>query len=183
MPAGARDVNEAMLTIVLVALGAYFLVLLVLGVLRYAQFRRVRETAVLTWPMPRPAHFSLLVVLGFASVGVTVLNGVLDRPLHHVVAQGLMAAYFVLMVPLSATIPVGLYRDGVWADTGFVPYGQIGRISFRENRDIVLFLLPRGRSRPSRLAIPPAEYGTVRKYLEEKKREGVMNTDERILGL
>ncbi len=183
MVPAVRDVNETMLTVVLGALGTYFLVLLVLGFARYSEFRRVRPTAVLIWPTPRPAHFRLLVVLGFTSVAVTVLNGLLERPLHHVLAQALMAAYFVLMVPLSATIPVGLYRDGVWADSGFLPYGQIGRISFRETPDIVLLLLPRGRSRPSRLAIPREEYGTVRKLLEEKKREGVMNTDERILGL
>ena len=67
--------------------------------------------------------------------------------------------------------------------TPFLPYARIGRTAFRETPDIVLFLLPRGGSRPLRLPVPPAEYGAVRKVLEEKKREGLVQTQERILGL
>ena len=36
---------------------------------------------------------------------------------------------------------------------------------------------------PMRLPLPPAEYGAVRKVLEEKTREGVVHPQERILGL
>jgi len=86
-------------------------------------------------------------------------------------------------VPLSTRIQVGFYRDGVWGDAGFLPYARIGRTAFRETPDIVLFLLPRGGSRPLRLPVPPAEYGAVRKVLEEMKREGLVQTPERILGL
>jgi hypothetical protein len=42
---------------------------------------------------------------------------------------------------------------------------------------------PRGASRPLRLPVPSEEYGAVRKVLEEKKREGLVQTQERILGL
>lgn len=175
--------NETMLTIVLGALGVYFSVLDGRGLLRYAQFRRVRRTAVLTWPIVHPRSFALQVGLGIVSGGVAVLNGYLDRPAHHVFSQAVMALYFILIVPLSARIHLGLYRDGVWADAGFLPYAQIGRMAFRETPDIVLFLLPRGRSRPLRLPVPPGEYGAVRKLLEEKKREGAVQAPERILGL
>jgi hypothetical protein len=44
-------------------------------------------------------------------------------------------------------------------------------------------ILPRGRSRPLRVPVPREEYGAVRKLLEEKKREGAVNTQEHILGL
>ena len=175
--------NQLMLSIVLGGLGLYFSVLNGRGLLRYAQFRRVRRTAVLTWPLPHPRHFALQLVLGVVSGAVAVLNGSMDRPIHHVFSQAVMALYFILVVPLLTRIDVGLYRDGVWADAGFLPYAEIGRMAFRETPDIVLFLIPRGRSRPLRLPVPAGEYGAVRKLLEEKKREGVVNTQERILGL
>jgi len=178
-----RTANELMLTIMLGGLGLYFSVLNGRGLLRYAQFRRVRRTAVLTWPLPHPRHFALQLVLGVVSGAVAVLNGSMDRPIHHVFSQAVMALYFILIVPLSTRIHVGFYRDGVWADAGFLPYARIGRTAFRETPDIVLFLLPRGGSRPLRLPVPPAEYGAVRKVLEEKKREGLVQTPERILGL
>jgi hypothetical protein len=178
-----RSANEAMLTIVLAALAVYFSVLNGRALLRYAQFRRVRKTAVLTWPIGHPRHYAMQLILGVVSGGVAVLNGYLDRPLHHVFSQAVMALYFILIVPLSARIHLGLYRDGVWADAGFLPYARIGRMAFRETPDIVLFLVPRGGSRPLRLPVPAEEYGAVRKLLEEKKREGAVPTQERILGL
>jgi hypothetical protein len=178
-----RTANELMLTIVLGGLGVYFSVLNGRGLLRYAQFRRVQRTAVLTWPLPHPRHYALQIVLGVVSGGVAVLNGAMDRPIHHVFSQAVMALYFILILPLSTRIQAGFYRDGVWGDAGFLPYARIGRMAFRETPDVVLFLLPRGASRPLRLPVPAAEYGAVRKVLEDKKREGLVQTQERILGL
>ena len=36
------------------------------------------------------------------------------------------------MLPLSTRIARGLYADGIWTDTGFMPYEQIGGISWRD---------------------------------------------------
>jgi hypothetical protein len=179
----ALAANETVLAVVLGSLVVYFSVMVFRGLRRYVLFRRVRPTALLTWVAPPPAHFRLLIVLGLVSAGLAVLNAYLGRPVHHVLAQALIAVYFVLTVPLLTGIPLGLYRDGVWADAGFVPYSEIGRMAFRETPEIVLILLPRGRSRPLKLPVPPGEYGAVRKVLEQMKREGVMGTQERILGL
>ncbi len=175
--------NETFLTIVLLALGIYFSVLMVRGLAGYLRFRRVRPTAVVTWPVPRPAHLPFLVALGILSAGVTVLNGALARPVHHVYSQGVMALYFILMVPLSLRIHLGFYRDGVWADAGFLPYGKIGRLAFVETPEIVLVLLPRGGSGSFKLRVPPEEYGAVRKVLEEKIRAREVNVEQGILGL
>jgi hypothetical protein len=175
--------NETMLTIVLAALGVYFSVLNGRGLLRYAEFRRRRPTALLIWPVGAPRYFRMQLVLGIVSGAVAVLNASLHRPLPHVFSQAVMALYFIVIVPLVARIHFGLYRDGVWGDAGFLPYAEIGRMAFRETPDIVLYVLPRGRSRPLRLPVPAGEYGAVRKVLEEKKREGAVSTEERILGL
>jgi hypothetical protein len=93
------------------------------------------------------------------------------------------ASRFVLMVPLASRIRLGFYRDGVWADAGFLPYQRIRRLAFRESPEIELILLPRGGSGSFRLPVPPDEYGAVRKLLEEKIREHVVNVETGILGL
>ena len=175
--------NETILSLGLAGLGVYFAVLLVRGSLGYLRFRRVRPTALLTWPVARPAYLRSLVALGVVNVILTVLNGFLHRPVHHVVSLGLMALYFVLMVPLASRIELGLYRDGVWADAGFLPYARIGRMAFRESPEIVLVLLPRRGSGSFRLPVPPGEYGAVRKLLEEKIRTRALNPDPAVLGL
>ena len=106
-----------------------------------------------------------------------------DRPFVHLYGQYATAAYFILMVPLSARIRLGLYQDGVWADTGFLPYARIGRLAFREGPEIALLLLQRGAARAFRLVVPAEEYGAVRKVLEEKIRQRVVDVETGILGL
>ncbi|MBI3932972.1 MAG: hypothetical protein HY317_06120 [Acidobacteria bacterium] len=175
--------NETILTLGFLGLAVYFSVLMARGVLGYLRFRKIRPTAVLTWRGPRPPHLRFLLALGAVSAGLAVLNGALDRPLHTVYSQGIMALYFMLMVPLTAAIPVGFYRDGVWADAGFLPYGDIARWAFRETPEIVLVLLPRGRSGSFRLPVPPEEYGAVRKVLQEKIRAHIVEAEAGILGL
>ena len=175
--------HEKILTWGLAGLAVYFSVLLVRGLMGYQRFRRVRPTALLTWPNRRPSHLPFLLALGLVSAGLTVLNGYLGRPFHHVYSQAVMAAYFMVMVPLSCRIPLGFYRDGVWADTGFVPYASIARMAFREKPELVLILLPRDRAGSVRLPVPSEEYGAVRKLLEEKVRAHVLNVERGILGL
>jgi hypothetical protein len=175
--------NDRVLTYGLLGLGTYFSVLLIRGMAGYVRFRKVRSTAVLTWPGRRPAHFRFLLVLGVISAALAVLNGLLDRPFHHVYSQAVMALYFILMVPLSTRIHLGLYRDGIWADSGFLRYDDIERMAFFDTPEIVLVLLPRRGSGSFRLPVPPGEYGAVRKVLEEKKRARIMNLGEGILGL
>lgn len=175
--------NEAVLTLVLLALGVYFAVLLGRGLLGYQRYRRVRPTALATWPVPRPAHFGRLLLLGVVAAAVALLNGLLRRPVHHVAAQAVMALYFILMVPLAARIRLGFYRDGVWADAGFLAYKDIGRLAFRETPAIVLVLLPRHGSGSYRLPVPAEEYGTARKILAEKARAHALEVEPAILGL
>lgn len=175
--------NETMLALVMAGLAVYFSVLLVRGLHGYLRFRQVSGTAVLTWRAPRPAHLPFLLILGVVALAVAALQAYFERPFHHVYAQLAMAAYFMVLVPLCGRIRLGLYRDGVWADAGFLAYADIARMAFREGGEIVLTLLPRRGSRPFRLPVPPDEYGAVRKVLEEKIRQHVLNMDKGILGL
>lgn len=176
--------SETLLTLVLVAFGSYFSVLLVGGLVRYLRFRQVRRTALLSWPERPSARLPLLVALGLLAAGVAVLNGGMRRPLPHVLSQAVMAIYFLLMAPLLARIRPGLYRDGVWAESRFLPYARIGRLAFFETPEIVLVMLPRdGWRGVLRLLVPPQEYAGVRKLLEEQIRARVLRIEEGILGL
>jgi hypothetical protein len=190
--------NETILSVVLVGLGLYFAVLLVQGLAGYLHYRRLRPTALLTWPPRRRARglFFIFFILGLLAPATAVLNWYLARPLHHVVSLGLMALYFMLMVPLTGRIRLGLYQEGVWADAGFLPWGRIARMAFRDDdeegerrsrsratAEIMLILVSRGGSGSFRLPVPPDEYGAVRKLIEEKVRARVVNMEGGILGL
>jgi hypothetical protein len=179
----ARGPYDTFLTLVLLAVGIYFSVLVARSVSGYLLFRRIRGSALVTWLVRRPGHFPFLLALGFVSAGVAVLNSYLQRPFHHVYSQGVMAAYFLLFVPLTARIPRGFYQQGVWAEASFLPYGKIGRMAFVERPEIVLVLVPRSGSGAVRLTVPASEYGAVRRVLEDKIRERVVNMEEAILGL
>jgi len=172
------------MTVVLGALAVYFTALVGHALLRWLAFRRVRHTALHTWRARVPFVQRMLPLLGVASALAAVLNGSFGRPLHHVYSQAIMAVYFLAMVPLLERIPIGVYRDGVIAERGFVPWQRIARLAFRETPDIVLLLLRRGRGRALyRLPVPPSEYGAVRRVLIEKMRDHEMNVDAPILGL
>ena len=171
------------MTVGLVGLGVYFAVQLARGLLGYARFRRVLPTAIVTWPVPKPPNWRFLLGLGVTAVVLTFVNGYLARPPYHVASLLMMALYFVGMVPLARRIQLGLYRDGVWADAGFLAYRDIGRLAFRETPEIVLLLVPRGADAPFRLPVPPEEYGTVRKLIQEKIRSRAVNVEGSILGL
>ncbi len=175
--------TEIVLTLVFLGLAVYFSVLVARTLAGYLLFRRLRPTALLTWRVRRPAHFPFLLALGLVSAGVAVLNSYQGRPFHHVYSQGVMAAYFILVAPLTFRIRRGLYEGGVWAEAGFLPYGRIGRMAFVEEPEIVLMLVPRGRAGALHLRVPPGEYGAVRKVLEEKIRSRAVQMEDAILGL
>lgn len=179
----SRLPSDTLLTLILLALAVYFSVLVARAMAAWLQFRRLAPTALVSWTPPRPRYLSWLVALGVVSFAVAVLNGTLNRPFHHVYSQGVMAAYFIVMVPLVARIRPGLYRDGVWADRGFLTWDRIGRIAFVEAPEIVLVMVPRGGSNPMRLLVPAEDYGTVRKLLEDKIRARQLTMEKAILGL
>lgn len=177
------EAQQQIVNVGLLGLGIYFTVQLVRGLLGYQRYRRVRPTAVATWPAPRQALTRWLVALGAFGGVLAVLNAWLQRPPHHVYGLAVMSAYFVVMVPLATRIRLGLYRDGIWADAGFIRWEDIARIAFLETSEVFLLLLPRSGRRSFRLPVPGEEYGRVQKLLQEKARDGDLHLDPAILGL
>jgi hypothetical protein len=175
--------QQQLIDLGILGLGVYFAVLLARGTVGYRRYRSVAPTAVVTWPGPPPAHLRLLIGLGVVGASLSAINAVEGKPPLHALAFALMAVYFLGMVPLARRIRLGLYRDGVWAHRGFLPWPDVARIAFVEAPEIVLLLSPRHQAVPFKLPVPAAEYGTVRKILDEKLRTGTLRLEPAILGL
>ena len=176
-------VQQQVISLGLLGLGLYFAVAIARGLTGYLRYRRVAPTAVVTWPAPRPAQLPWLVALGGLGAVTAAVNAWLQRPLPHVVGLSLMAVYFLGLVPLARRIRLGLYRDGIWAHRGFLRWEEVARVAFVETPQVVLLLQPRRGGVSFKLPVPGAEYGRVRKILEDEARAGVLRLEPAILGL
>ena len=151
----------------LILLGAGFLVANARLVIEYLQFRRRKRAAVLVWPSPKPPHYSLTIGLGVAT-GLLVMVKLL---VVHRQAFGelMMFVYFGYLVPLTQKIGRGFYQDGIWADSVFIPYTEVGGISWREGEHSVsLIVISRLKNLARRLAVPTEHYGAARRLLRDK---------------
>ena len=177
------ELEQRIISLGLVGLGVYFTIQFARGLASYQRFRRLRPTALATWSPPRPPQASWLLALGAFGGVLALVNGWLQRPVLHVYGLAVMSVYFLVMVPLALRVRPGLYRDGVWADAGFIRWDDVARIAFVESPQIMLLLLPRRGRRSFRLPVPPDEYGEVRKLLNEKMKTGALQLEPSILGL
>ena len=63
----------------------------------------------------------------------------------------------------------GFYADGIWTDSGFIPYQEVGGISWREGEHAVsLLVTSRLRDLARRLSVPSQHYGEARRLLRDK---------------
>src|SRR5438132_1352516 len=132
---------QPLLAGVLLLLGAGFFVANVRMLLQYARFLKRRPQALLIWPAPTPQYYGLTLVLG-AALGILVLVKFWMR--QQTFGETMMLVYFAMMQPLSLRIRRGFYQDGIWADTGFIQYNEVGGISWREGEhDVTLIVISR----------------------------------------
>ena len=156
-----------LITTSLLLIGAGFLVANARLVVDLLRFRRRRRSALLTWLPPKPANrrFSLVlaVVLGILMVfKVFYLR-------RQAIGEVMMFLYFGLLVPMTQRIGRGFYADGIWADSSFIPYNDVGGISWREGEHTVaLILTSRLRNLGRRLTVPAAHYAAARRLLRDK---------------
>jgi hypothetical protein len=81
----------------------------------------------------------------------------------------MMFLYYGYLLPLSLTIGRGFYEDGIWADSTFIPYNEVGGVSWREGEDhVTLILISRLRNLARRLIVPGDKYGAARRLLRDK---------------
>jgi hypothetical protein len=164
----AMDIR-ALLPQILLVLGVGFLVANLRMAFDFVRYVRRRHRALLVWPGPRPPFYGLVLFLGVAlGLLIVVKLVVLHHPMSQVFGEVMMFLYFGYGVPLSRRIGRGFYEDGVWAETGFMPYTHIGGISWREGHPVTLLLVSRLRQLARPLVVPTPLIGAVRRLLRDK---------------
>ncbi len=155
------------LTGTLLLLGAGFLVANTRLLLEYVRFMRRRRDALLIWSSPTPAYDGMSLGLGVV-LGVLVFYKLVFTG-QQAFGEIMMFLYYGYLVPLNRRIRRGFYEDGIWADSVFIPYNEVGGISWRESEHAVsLIVISRLRNLARRLAVPLEHYGAARRLLRDK---------------
>jgi hypothetical protein len=158
----------------LLALGVLFVVVdLKVGAQIYSWWRK-RPHAIVTWPGPKPPFFAINLAIGMLlGILMFVTAYVEISRLRRGLAAGpsifgvvMMFIYYGYLVPLSTRIRLGLYEDGIWTDSGFMRYTDIGGLAWKG--DDTLVVASRQKTLARRLRVPGVHLGEVRHILREK---------------
>jgi hypothetical protein len=157
------------LSLVMLVLGFGFLAANLRLTTELVRYFRMRSSALLTWPAKSPPFYGLVLTLSVV-LGVLILVKLVlqDRPARDVFGEGMMFLYFGYAVPLSRRIGRGFYRDGIWSDSGFVPYWKIDGLRWKEGDRITLVLIDRVRRLARVLDVPLPLYGAARRILRDR---------------
>jgi len=157
------------LSLVLLVLGFGFLVANLRLLAELVRHFRLRSSALLVWPGKRPPFYGLVLTLGVV-LGVLVFVRIVIQksPPHAVFGEGMMFVYYGYAVPLSRRIGRGFYRDGIWSESGFVPYWKIDGLRWKEDDEITLVLIDRVRKLARTLVVPHPLYGAARRLLRDR---------------
>jgi hypothetical protein len=168
---------DTLLGRILLLFGLGFLIANVRVAAELLRFRKRKSGALIVWPAPKPPFFLM-------SLGIGVMLGLLillkaylalrgDPPLGEwfrrfssdAFGELMMFVYFGYMLPFSTRITRGLYADGIWTDTGFMAYEQVGGISWRGS---TLVVISRQKSLARRMEVPSLAMGELRRLLRDK---------------
>ena len=152
---------------ILVLLGFGFLVANTRLAIQYFQYcKRLRRGALLTWLGPQPPYYVMALAIGVVLGLLVMLNLYFGRS---VFGEIMMFVYYAYLFPLSRNIRRGFYEDGIWADTAFIPYNEVGGGSWREGEhSVTLVIISRPRNLARRLSVPGDKYGAARRLLRDK---------------
>ncbi len=160
---------ESLLSQLLFLFGIGFLVANIKVIADLLWFRFRKASALLVWQNPKPRYYgfalALGVVLGLLVAFKLFIQG---RPPTQLFGEAMMFVYYGYAFPLSTRIARGFYRDGVWSDGGFMPWGRISAVSWREGPGVTLVLISRFRPVAKRLEVPGNLYGQARRLLQDK---------------
>jgi hypothetical protein len=153
--------------ILLAAIGVGFLLANLRIVYQLLRFARLKSSALLTWPGRSRSYPRLALVMGIVLAFVIAVKLVVLHRLD-VFGESMMLLHYVYLVPLDERIGRGFYQDGLWLDSGFLPYAAIGGLTWRDTPEPTLVVLPRMRRLARRLVVPPEYYGAARRLLRDK---------------
>ena len=158
----------------LLALGVLFVIVDVKVGAQILSWWRKRHHAIVTWPGPKPPFFAINLSIGMMlGVLMFVTAYVEISRLRRGLAAGpsifgvvMMFTYYGYLLPLSTRIRRGLYQDGIWTDSGFMRYTEMGGLTWKG--DDTLVIASREKALARRLRIPGIHLGEVRHFLREK---------------
>ena len=161
----------SLLSQVLFVFGVGFLAANIKVTVDLLRFRLRRNSSLLVWESPKPRSYGFALALGAVlGVLVAVRVFVLGHAISRLFGEIMMLLYYGYALPMSTRITRGFYRDGVWSDRGFLRWGQIGAVSWREGASVTLLLIPHVRHIVKRLEVPGHLYGEARRLLLDKVR-------------
>jgi hypothetical protein len=172
---GTTDV-QTIIAATFLLLGAGFLVANARLGVQYLRFVKRRRRALLTWRGLKPPYYVMQLAIG-VFLGVILIYNVARvyrvyrafRVDSRIFGQAMMFLYYAYLFPLSRSIARGFYEDGIWTESAFVPYGDVGGITWREGEhEVVLVVTSRLRNLARRLIVPTSEYGGARRVLRDK---------------
>jgi len=167
----------------LLGLGVLFAIVdLKVGAQIYSWWRK-RSQAVVTWPGPKPPFYAINLTIGMLLGVLLFLTsyveiGRLQRGWAAAPAMfgvSMMFIYYGYLLPLSTRIRRGLYQDGIWTDSGFMRYIDVGGLTWKG--DDTLVLASRQKALARRLRVPGSHLGEVRHFLRDKISEHAIEFD------
>lgn len=153
---------------VLLLFGIGFLVANVLATVDLVRYHRGKRAALLLWPGPKPRYYSISLLLGVILGLLIVAEILLKRPMSSLFGEAMMFIYYICLFPPATRIARGFYQDGVWSDTGFMPWSKISAVSWRDEGAVMLILISHGNSTARRLNVPGPQYGEARRVLLDR---------------
>ena len=152
---------------ILLLLGGGFLIANARLILNYVRFLKRKPGALLIWPSPKPPYYGMALAIG-VTMGLLVFYKLVYLR-QQAFGEIMMFAYYAYLMPLNRRIGRGFYEDGIWLDTAFIPYHEIGGISWREGEhEVALIVISRLRNLARRLIVPLENYGAARRLLRDK---------------
>ncbi|MGQ0732880.1 MAG: hypothetical protein ACT4QD_04410 [Acidobacteriota bacterium] len=178
----------AWLPVILTVLGVGFLIANVRMALELARWRRRRRATQVVWMGAKPPFYGLSLAIG-TLLGVLLLVKAYLALREETAAAAwalvfvrnsfgelMMFVYFGYMLPLSTRIARGLYSDGIWTDTVFLPYEHVKGIAWRDGAPATLLVVAEGQAVARRLGVPAKHLGEVRRVLRDKMTSHAIET-------
>jgi hypothetical protein len=161
--------NDVLLSRILFLFGIGFLAANAKVITDLLRFRRRKRAALLIWQNPKPRYYGFTLALGVV-LGLLVAFKMFyqRRPPDQLFGELMMFVYYGYALPLSTRIARGFYEDGVWSDSGFMRWGQISAVSWKEEGRVTLILISHVRNMAKRLQVPGPLYGEARRVLRDK---------------
>jgi len=160
---------QVLLQRILFLFGVGFLIANALVIADLIRFRLRKKSALLTWQGEKPRFYGFSLALGVMLGLLFVFKlFVQHRPVQTLLGESMMFVYYGYALPLSTKIARGFYRDGIWSDSGFMRWGQISAVSWKEEGHITLVLISHFTNIARRLEVPGNLYGQARRLLRDQ---------------